>query len=313
MKLSIIVPVYNVEKYLAQCLDSLVHQTVKDYEVIIVNDGSPDNSQSIIDDYAARYPGLIVPMMKENGGQSSARNLGMTVAKGEFIGFVDSDDWVDETMYERMLEAIERENADIAYCDMDDYYEDGTVVYHDVTNFTDPLTVTCSACNKLFRRNFIEDAQFPVGLWYEDFSFVAKLLFRTNRIVVIHEAFYHCHCRAGSTMNNYTSRKNLDIITVIDDLEKTAQQFGKEDKIEYLVLSHILLTGINRVAAGEKSADRTELIKTMREYAQKKLPKLTQSESFRSESTKRRVIMFLNYHGLESVSQFVLKTKARMK
>lgn len=114
-------------------------------------------------------------------------------------------------------------------------------------------------------------------------------------------------------MNNYTSRKNLDIITVIDDLEKTAQQFGKEDKIEYLVLSHILLTGINRVAAGEKSADRTELIKTMREYAQKKLPKLTQSESFRSESTKRRVIMFLNYHGLESVSQFILKTKARMK
>ena len=184
---------------------------------------------------------------------------------------------------------------------------------HDVTNFTDPLTVTCSACNKLFRRNFIEDAQFPVGLWYEDFSFVAKLLFRTNRIVVIHEAFYHCHCRAGSTMNNYTSRKNLDIITVIDDLEKTAQQFGKEDKIEYLVLSHILLTGINRVAAGEKSADRTELIKTMREYAQKKLPKLTQSESFRSEPTKRRVIMFLNYHGLESVSQFILKTKAKMR
>ena len=122
MKLSIIVPVYNVEKYLAQCLDSLVGQTVEDYEIIVVNDGSPDNSQRIIDDYAARYPGLIVPMIKENGGLSSARNLGMNVAKGEFIGFVDSDDWVDETMYEKMLEAIERENADIAYCDMEDYY-----------------------------------------------------------------------------------------------------------------------------------------------------------------------------------------------
>lgn len=313
MKLSIIVPVYNVEKYLAQCLDSLVGQTVEDYEIIVVNDGSPDNSQRIIDDYAARYPGLVVPMMKENGGLSSARNLGMTVAKGEFIGFVDSDDWVDETMYERMLEAIERENADITYCDMDDYYDDGTVVYHDVTHFTDPLTVTCSACNKLFRRSLIGDAQFPVGLWYEDLSFVTKLLFKTDRIAVVHEAFYHCHCRAGSIMNSVASRKNLDIITVIDDLEKTAQQFGKEDKIEYLVLSHILLTGINRVAAGEKSADRTELIKTMREYAQKKLPKLTQSESFRSESTKRRVIMFLNYHGLESVSQFILKTKAKMR
>lgn len=103
MKLSIIVPVYNVEKYLAQCLDSLVGQTVEDYEIIVVNDGSPDNSQRIIDDYAARYPGLIVPMIKENGGLSSARNLGMNVAKGEFIGFVDSDDWVDETMYEKCL------------------------------------------------------------------------------------------------------------------------------------------------------------------------------------------------------------------
>ena len=252
-------------------------------------------------------------MIKENGGLSSARNLGMNVAKGEFIGFVDSDDWVDETMYEKMLEAIERENADIAYCDMEDYYDDGTVVYHDVTNFTDPLMVTCSACNKLFRRSLIGDAQFPVGLWYEDLSFVTKLLFKTDRIAVIHEPFYRCHCRAGSIMNSVASKKNLDIITVIDDLEKTAQQFGKEGKIEYLVLSHVLLTGINRVAAGEKSADRTELIKTMREYAQKKLPKLTQSESFRSESTKRRIIMFLNYHRLESVSQFILKAKAKMR
>lgn len=90
MKLSIIVPVYNVEKYLAQCLDSLVHQTVKDYEVIVVNDGSPDNSQSIIDDYAARYPELVVPVLKKNGGVSDARNYGMSIAKGEFFGFVDS-------------------------------------------------------------------------------------------------------------------------------------------------------------------------------------------------------------------------------
>lgn len=313
MKLSIIVPVYNVEKYLAKCLDSLVGQTVQDYEIIVVNDGSPDNSQRIIDDYAARYPGLIVPMMKENGGLSSARNLGMTVAKGEFIGFVDSDDWVDVSMYERMLEVIERENADIVYCDMEDCYDDGTVVRHDVTSFTDPFKVTCSACNKLFRRSLIGNAQFPIGLWYEDLSFVAKLLLRTERIAVIHEAFYHCHMHSDSIMHSIASVKNLDIITVIDDLEETARQFGKEGKIECLVLSHVLLTGINRVAAAEKSADRTKLIKAMREYAHEKVPKLTQSESFRMESTKRRIIMFLNYHGLESVSQLMLKVKAGLK
>ena len=123
MKLSIIVPVYNVEKYLAKCLDSLVHQTVKDYEVIVVNDGSPDNSQSIIDDYAARYPELIVPVLKKNGGVSDARNYGMSIAKGEFFGFIDGDDWADPTMYEKLLAVIERENADMVYCDKRDYNE----------------------------------------------------------------------------------------------------------------------------------------------------------------------------------------------
>ena len=92
VKVSVIVPVYNVEQYLAECLDSLVSQTLEDIEILVVNDGSPDNSQAIIDDYAARYPDKIRPFVKKNGGLSDTRNFAVKQARGEYIGFVDSDD-----------------------------------------------------------------------------------------------------------------------------------------------------------------------------------------------------------------------------
>ena len=120
MKLSIIVPVYNVEKYLAQCLDSLVGQTVEDYEIIVVNDGSPDNSQRIIDDYAARYPGLIVPMIKENGGLSDARNAGIDWVEANsdsrWLIFADSDDWVHPELLARLLDAATAFDLKISVC-----------------------------------------------------------------------------------------------------------------------------------------------------------------------------------------------------
>ena len=99
IKVSVIVPVYNVEKYLNQCLDSLVNQTLEDIEIIVVNDGSPDNSQSIIDDYVKRYPKKVFSYIKKNGGLSSARNFGVEKAKGEYLAFVDSDDYIKKDMY----------------------------------------------------------------------------------------------------------------------------------------------------------------------------------------------------------------------
>ena len=105
VKVSVIVPVYNVEKYLTQCLDSLVNQTLKDIEIIIVNDESPDNSQAIIDKYAKRYPKIIKAYKKKNGGLSDARNYGIERATGDYIGFVDSDDFVELDMYEDLYKA----------------------------------------------------------------------------------------------------------------------------------------------------------------------------------------------------------------
>ena len=115
-KVSVIVPVYNVEKYIDKCLNTLVNQTLKDIEIIIVNDGSPDNSQEIIDKYQKKYPKKIKSYIKENGGQGSARNFGLEKATGEYIGYVDSDDFIELDMYEKLYNKAKKHDLDISIC-----------------------------------------------------------------------------------------------------------------------------------------------------------------------------------------------------
>ena len=115
-KVSVIVPVYGVEEWLERCLDSLVNQTLEDIEIIVVNDGSPDNSQAIIDAYVKKYPNKVKGYIKENGGLSDARNFGIPYATGEYIAFVDSDDYVDLTMYEKMYNEAEAKGSEVVVC-----------------------------------------------------------------------------------------------------------------------------------------------------------------------------------------------------
>ena len=114
-QISVIVPIYNVEKYLAKCIDSIINQTLTNIEIILVNDGSTDNSRKIIDKYDKKDSRIKV-IHKKNGGQGSARNAGLDIAKGEYIGFVDSDDWIDSNMYENLYNAAISNNADIVVC-----------------------------------------------------------------------------------------------------------------------------------------------------------------------------------------------------
>ena len=249
-KVSVIVPVYNVEKYLKKCLDSLVNQTLRDIEIIIVNDGSLDNSQNIIDEYVKKYPELIKSFIKENGGQGSARNLGLDYATGDYISFVDSDDWLDLNALEEMYNLAKETKSDVVICDMIDHYEDGTSKTFNCTKYNSVYEVTPSACNKIFKRSIIGDIRFLNGEWYEDFNFTTKILMLNVNIKTISKDFYHCHARKISTMNNNNSLKNLDIIIVIENLIEYAKKNNLYDKnvFSYLIFDHILITTINRVA-----------------------------------------------------------------
>lgn len=200
MEISIIVPVYNVERYLNQCVESILAQTFTDFELILVDDGSPDNCPALCDAWAKKDPRIWV-IHKENGGLSDARNAGMEIAKGEWYLFVDSDDTITPDTAERLYQAAITRGCEIAVCNMVRVYDDGTTepFYHPVSEPTvwdgaqrfETLKQP-SVCNKLFRAELFENVRFPKGKYYEDTFIYHILSYRASRIALTgHEGYYY--------------------------------------------------------------------------------------------------------------------------
>lgn len=244
-KISIIVPVYNVEAYLSRCLDSIVHQTYKNLEIILVNDGSKDSSLEICNKYAHEDSRITV-INKENGGQSSARNMGLDIATGNYIGFVDSDDWIEPKMYENLLSVLLDNKADVAVCEVYNCnYAKGTriptgnsgavVVFDDFNSFCDNLFIPCQfeirfeIWNKLFRRNVLKNVRFKEGQLYEEIYFMRNVLDKTGRIVCIGEPLYdYVQARPGSTISSF----NISRLSKVDEIDSFISLFAeREEKI----------------------------------------------------------------------------------
>ncbi len=308
MKLSVIVPVYKAEKTLRKCVDSLLAQTLGDLEIILVNDGSPDGCQAILDDYAARFPDTVRTKTVENGGQGRARNFGIDMAWGDWLGFVDSDDWVLPEMYEKLIAAAEKEGADVAVCDTLECYEDGGTRLLRAWREGSALAAAGSSCDKVFRRSLIGALRFPEGLWYEDFAFSALALSRTERLARVPETLYCYRIGHPSTMHNDNARKNLDLLAVLDLLRGPMEAEGRREDFESLVLNHALLDGINRLRR-QNGADKENVIREIRNYVNRQIPDLGRCAAFKAESAKRRLVMRLNYHGLDKVSAALLRLK----
>lgn len=309
IKVSVIIPVYNTEDYLKECIESLVNQTLREIEILIVNDGSTDSSLEIMKEFKNKYPNIIKIFDKVNGGQASARNYALPFAQGEYLGFVDSDDWVDSTMYEEMYEKAEKEDADIVICDMVDHFPDRTVCYPS-SRFENKFKVTPSACNKLFKRSLVKEGVFPVGLWYEDFEFTTMQLMKTDCISVIHKGLYHCHCREVSTMYNNNSEKNQDILVVLEHLVEYVEKNGWYEKyknvLEYLYIDHVLITSINRVQK-QTNEKKKIVINNLRKEVLKRYNSFYKDDAFREMPKKRQIIALLNAYGLCSMSMMLLK------
>lgn len=311
MRLSVIVPVYNVEAYLAECVDSLLAQSVGEMEIFLVDDGSTDGSGAICDRYAAERPDTIRCLHTKNGGQGRARNLALPLAQGEFVGFVDSDDWVRPDMYQKMLDRADAAGADIVVCDFLERFADGSERLLPA-NFQDhPLSAAGSSCNKIFRRSLIGDLRFPEGLWYEDFYFSAVMLLRAACTEYLHEALYIYRRGQVSTMHNNNAAKNLDMLKIMDLLEKEMIAMGRQEDFSFFVINHVVLDTISRLAQ-QTAPDRHAVIRAFREYAHRKIPKLSQCRSYLAETRNRRIIMFLNYHGLENLAQLLLSVKRKL-
>lgn len=212
--ISIIVPIYKVEEYLADCVNSLINQTYKKIEIILVDDGSPDNCPKLCDEYALKDPRIIV-LHKPNGGLSDARNAGLDVCKGEYVAFVDSDDFIDKEMYDHMLNASLKYNADIVRCDFRMYggtkYQNHSLYLKnkEYTVLTDyePLKALltwkmhCCAWDKLYRKDFLKNNRFIKGRLNEDIIFHFMLLQQGCTYVEINKVLYNYRVRPGSITN----------------------------------------------------------------------------------------------------------------
>lgn len=213
-KVSVIVSVYNTEKYLRQCLESLVIQTLNEIEIIVINNGCLDHSQEIIDEYAQKYPQKIVKIsLKENKGLGFARNLGIEVAGGEYIGFLDSDDLADSKMFETMYNAAKK-GHDIVICDYSEIRDNGEIS-HVTTGFRGETfnkkevikysTETAFAWNKLYKRSLFDKLKFLLT-WYEDVGTTPILLSYAQSIYYVKTPLVYYRQRAGSTIYSQDSR-----------------------------------------------------------------------------------------------------------
>jgi len=193
--ISVIVPVYNTEKYLKRCLDSLVNQTISDIEILVINDSSPDNSQKIIDNYVFNYPGKVISFVKPNGGLSSARNFGIGHATGQYIAFVDSDDWVDLNLYQSLYNKAMEDKCDIVCCNFIEQYSNCQITCSVIPadNYNNRYIGNVVAWNKLYLREFWMKNKFSffAGIYHEDLELIPKVLLATRNIAYIDSSYYY--------------------------------------------------------------------------------------------------------------------------
>lgn len=264
---SIIVPVYNVEKYLEECLNSLVNQTYENIEIIVVNDGSTDNSPKIINKFVSDYS-FVKTINKLNGGLSDARNTGLPYAQGEYISFIDSDDFVEPDFIELMVnESIEKQTL-VTVCDIDVFFENGKpgYVFEGLKHIKGKTDIQCAflsplfAWNKLYHRSIFEDEniRYPLNLWYEDIPVTIPLFSKQNKIGYVNKILVHYRQRSTSIMGTKHSAKLVDIFTILDmvynDFEKRDVLKKFHDEIEYLFIEHLLLYGAFRFYRSDKPA-----------------------------------------------------------
>lgn len=298
MKVSVIVPVYNVEKYIKKCLDSLVNQTLDGVEIIVINDGSPDNSQMIIDEYVKKYKN-VKSYIKENGGLSDARNYGIKKATGEYISFVDSDDYIKKDMLEKMYNYAIKEDLDVVVCDSINVYDNGSEILiksnnnysdNDVRNY---IISPPMACTRLFKKTIFDKIQFKKNIYYEDLEMTPKVVNITDKIGFVSEGLYYYVQRDGSIMKqNVFNKKLLNIFDVLKSNKDLLEDKFPEE-IEYMYITHLLRTASLRFLNYDNGKEYIYKIHNiMKEY----FPKWKNNVYYKKSSFKLKLICILAYN-----------------
>ncbi len=278
MKFSVIIPIYKVEQYLRQCVDNVLGQTYTDLEIILVNDGSPDSSPAICDEYAQKDSRIKV-IHKPNGGLSDARNAGLDVAQGEYFMFLDSDDWWDDKDALRKIDACLKESgADIIIIGMKKYFSledrlgdvrvpkkcdkgNSTLSHAQVLQqyMRSNIFVAC-ACDKVVRRSLIEkdNQRFVKRQLSEDIEWCCKLLLKNPKIGVLEEAFYVYRQQVATSITANVGVKNIK--SILDVINRYAQKDAPEPLLHYIANQYVLLiTNFMRLSKEEQKPLEAEM------------------------------------------------------
>lgn len=310
-KISVIVPIYNAEKYLEKCLNSLINQTLQDVEILLINDGSSDNSQNIIDKYQSSSLN-IKSFYQKNAGQAAARNLGIKNSTGEFIAFVDSDDYLELTAYEKAYNYAIKKNLDIVCFK---FYEEINQIKNESnyynfensnTNIKYILNET-SPCNKIIKRNLLKKYQleFIEDYIYEDLELIPRLALYTDKIGFLNEYLYTYVIHENSTMRQKKYNKKMDsIYVVMDSLKKSFGNSKYNKELEFIFIEHLLHGAVLRYLDYEEgNKDVENISRIMKEN----FPNWKKNIYYKEKNIKYKIICTLAYHKKINLLKKLLK------
>lgn len=284
-KFSLIVPVYKVEEYLPKCIESVLAQKEQDFELLLVDDGSPDNCGKICDDYAAKYPQKIIAIHQPNGGAGAARNHGIRLSKGEYILFLDSDDYLADDLLSDLAAVIEKKPVDLILYgarverdgkEVGQLHEDVPADrFLQVREHPKLYFGVMAPWNRAYKKDLFLDhgIDFATKVWYEDIRVVTKILAVSETAYRLPGAYYHYLQREGSAMNNKNSARNVEILYAYDDILSWYEQRDllkkHRQELAFQAVQHILLAATVRVLLIDK---KHELIGRFRSYMQEHFP-----------------------------------------
>jgi len=266
---SIIIPVYNVQDYLVRCLDSVVNQTYNNIEILIINDGSTDNSKEIIQDYKEKYSNIIF-YDQTNAGQASARNKGIKECSGEYILFVDSDDWIELNCVEECVQALISSYSDLVIFDINTIKSNSIIKQVTGTNIFDSESVPW---NKMYKKELWEGHQFPEGVWYEDLGVVPVIVGLTSKKVKLNKSLYNYNfTRNGSQSHQINNDKNMDILKMLQIVDVFLKGNVNENELEFLFIKHIVKNLIIRKLLVSNNINNENILEAI-EFIQTRFPR----------------------------------------
>ena len=298
-KVSVIVPFYNVEKYIEKCLETLVNQTLDDIEIILVNDGSKDKTVDIVKKYKEMYSNKIVYLEKENGGLSDARNYAIPYARGEYIAFLDSDDYVEINMYKEMYEIAQKENSDMVECNFIWEYPnkariDIGTTYNNKHEMIEKIRVV--AWNKLIKREILEKSkvQFPKGYRYEDVEFTYKLIPFLEKVSFCKTPMVHYVQREGS-ISNVQNKRNAEIFDVMEhviDYYKENNLYEEYyQELEYLYARYAFCSSFLRIVKIKDKEIRKQLLDMTWNNVYEKFPNWKKNKILNTDKNMKNIYL----------------------